>query len=219
MKRAPLPQSAAIAVLGSLVLAALAGSAFGQAPAPSQGARAPAGTAPSIQQPVRAPAAPGSAQAPAAQAEAAPQEAAPPPRRRVAGYLGADRLPDDLVFLPPPPAVGSPLGIADVAIFKTTRALENGPRWALATSDNSIDRKSLFGDFSCALGLDLATLEPPAITRLIARSSADLFGVIGKAKDRYQRPRPFVTEEGPVCIVPSEEFARSGSYPSGHSAT
>jgi acid phosphatase (class A) len=131
----------------------------------------------------------------------------------------ADRLPDEEVFLPPPPAVGSPLGVADVAIFAATRALENGPRWALATSDNKIDRKSLLGDFRCALGFDLAALEPPAITRLIARSSADLFGVIGKAKDHYQRPRPFVTEQGPVCIVPSEDFAKSGSYPSGHSAT
>ncbi|HET8699599.1 MAG TPA: phosphatase PAP2 family protein [Gammaproteobacteria bacterium] len=219
MTRARLSYSAAAA---ALLLTALAVPALAQAPTPAQGTRPAAGGAPPIQQPVRAPAAPGAAQAPAAQApaaEAASQESAPPPRRRVGGYLGADRVPDDLVFLPPPPAVGSPLGIADVAIFKATRALENGPRWALATSDNNIDRKSLLGDFSCALGLDLATLEPPAITRLIARSSADLFGVIGKAKDRYQRPRPFVTEEGPVCIVPSEAFAKSGSYPSGHSAT
>ncbi|HEX5049045.1 MAG TPA: phosphatase PAP2 family protein [Gammaproteobacteria bacterium] len=157
---------------------------------------------------------------PAAQAPAEPSAPAAqaPPARRYNGYLGADRLPDDAQFLPPPPAPGSPRGIADVAIFHALRALEGSPRWALATSDDRIDRKSLLSNFGCALGIDLGARDTPAITRVLQRANGDLFPVVGKAKDRYQRPRPFVTEQGPVCIVPSEDFAKSGSYPSGHAA-
>jgi acid phosphatase (class A) len=204
----------------------LASTAFAQGPAPPPSRGSASGAPPVIQQPVRAPAAPGAgqpqvAQPPAAQAsgEAQPlaDQAAPPPRR-FSGYLGPDRLPDDAVFLPPPPTPDSPLGVADLAIFHATRALEGSPRWALATSDDRIDRRSLLADYGCSLGIDLAARETPAITRVLQRSNADLFAIVGKAKDRYQRPRPFVTEQGAVCIVPGEDFAKSGSYPSGHAA-
>ncbi len=141
------------------------------------------------------------------------------PRPRASGYLGAGRAPDHMAFLPPPPAAGSALGDADVEIFAATRGLESGPRWQLATADDGINQKSMLGNFSCSLGVDLATAELPALSRLLLRSGADLFPVIGAAKDQYQRPRPFVTEQGPICITPSEDFAKSGSYPSGHAAS
>lgn len=141
------------------------------------------------------------------------------PGRRLGGYLGTDNLPDHTVFLPPPPADASVLGKADVAIFEETRKLENGPRWQLATNDDHIDRQSMLANFSCSVGFDLRAVETPALARLLGRSGADLFPVVGAAKDAYQRPRPFVTEEGPVCITPSEGFAESGSYPSGHAAS
>jgi len=51
------------------------------------------------------------------------------------------------------------------------------------------------------------------------RSSADLFPLIGAAKDAYKRPRPFLEREGPICVMPSDELTMSPSYPSGHSAT
>ena len=152
------------------------------------------------------------------------QSAAPPsgssalPRARAPGYLGADALPDHLVFLPPPPAVGSPAGVADVAIFRATRALESGPRWQLAANDDRIGSRKMLGDFGCAMGVDLAAVETPALARTLARANADLLPMVGSAKDHYRRPRPFVTEQGPICVDVSPEFAASGSYPSGHSA-
>ncbi len=158
----------------------------------------------------------------AAAPETAPAAVAPPgapPRARLGGYLGPDHLPDHTAFLPPPPAVDSVLGKADLALFEETRKLENGPRWQLATNDDHIDRRSMLANFSCAVGVDLAAAETPALSRVLIRSGADLFPVIGAAKDTYQRPRPFVTEQGPVCITPSEDFAQSGSYPSGHAAS
>jgi len=142
-----------------------------------------------------------------------------PPRPRAEGYLGADHVPDHRVFLPPPPAVDSPAGIADVAIFHATRALEGSPRWQLAASDDRLGSRKILSDFNCAAGFDLAAAEAPALTRLLARAGADLFGMVGASKDHYQRPRPLVTEEGPICVNVSPEFAASGSYPSGHSAS
>jgi acid phosphatase (class A) len=138
--------------------------------------------------------------------------------QRPRGYLGSDGVPNHAVFLPPPPDAASPLGTADIAVFRATRALENSPRWELAAHDNEVGQKALLGDYACALGLDLAASDTPAISRVTARANADLFPVIGAAKDLYARPRPFLEEPGPVCIMYSEAFAESGSYPSGHAA-
>ena len=154
---------------------------------------------------------------PAAWGQSAPRPSGMP-RPRAEGYLGADAVPDHRVFLPPPPAVDSPAGIADVAIFEATRALEGGPRWQLAASDDRIGSRKMLADFGCAMGIDFATVDAPALARTLARSNADLIAMVGDAKDHYGRPRPFVTESGPICIDPSPTFAASGSYPSGHSA-
>jgi acid phosphatase (class A) len=140
------------------------------------------------------------------------------PRARAAGYLGADAVPDHHVFLPPPPAVVSPAGMADLAIFRATRSLEGGPRWQLAASDDRIGARKMLGDFGCAMGVDLTNVETPVLARTMARANADLLPMVGGAKDHYQRPRPFVAEPGPICVDVSPQFAASGSYPSGHSA-
>jgi acid phosphatase (class A) len=171
--------------------------------------------------------APAAAQQPArsaAPATPAGGDAAPPPaevsrRPALGGYLGPRRLPDHRMFLPPPPAVGSTLAAADVAIFEQTRKLENGARWQLAASDNQINHKALLADFGCAVGLDLSAVDAPALSRVLIRSRADLFPLVGAAKDAYKRPRPYVDQQAPLCIVPTDELTASGSYPSGHAAT
>ena len=161
--------------------------------------------------------------APAAGTPASAGAAAPAPaevsrRPALGGYLGTDHPPDQRVFLPPPPAPGSPVGVADVAIFEQTRKLENSPRWQLAASDDRINHKAVLADFGCAVGLDLSVIDVPALSRVLIRSMADLFPLVNAAKDAYKRPRPYAEHEGPVCIVPSEELTASGSYPSGHAA-
>jgi len=140
-------------------------------------------------------------------------------RPTLGGYLGEQRLPDYRLFLPPPPAAGSPLAVADAAIFDETRKLESGPRWQLAMNDDRINMKALLADFGCSAGVDLSSVDAPALTRVLVRSSADLFPLVGAAKDAYKRPRPFAEREGPICVMPSEELVASPSYPSGHSAT
>ena len=110
------------------------------------------------------------------------------------------------------------VGTADMALYRSTRALEGGARWQRAAHDADIAQRDLLRDFECSLGVDLGAVQAPAVTRLLTRASADLFPLIGASKDYYQRPRPFLVEKLPLCIVPSEELARGGSYPSGHSA-
>jgi acid phosphatase (class A) len=136
----------------------------------------------------------------------------------VAGYLQPEQRPDHRVFLPPPPAPDSVLGNADMGLYRSTRSLEGSARWQLAARDADIAQRDLFRDFRCALGVDLGAVQAPAVTKLITRASADLFPLVGASKDYYKRPRPYVVENAPLCIVPSEELTRGGSYPSGHSA-
>jgi acid phosphatase (class A) len=190
----------ATAAASTLIAAALAASAGAQQPAthPQPSHAAPAKPPP-----------PATGGAPAT-AEASRR----PP---LGGYLG-DRVPDYRVFLPPPPMPGSPLAVADAAIFNDTRKLENGPRWQLAANDNREGMKDLLADFGCSIGVDLSSVDAPAVTRVLTRSSADLVPLISGAKDAYKRPRPFVEHEGPICVMPSEELAASPSYPSGHTA-
>ena len=136
----------------------------------------------------------------------------------VSGYLRPEQRPDHLVYLPPPPAPESVLGTADMALYRSTRALEGGARWQLAAHDADLAQRDLLRDFTCSLGVDLGAVRAPAVTRLLTRASADLFPLIGASKDYYKRPRPYVVEQLPLCVVPSEELTRGGSYPSGHSA-
>src|SRR5690606_3262154 len=143
-----------------------------------------------------------------------PARAAPPPTR-LAGYLGRDGVPDHRLFMPPPPPDDAPLGIADFAVFRATRVLEGSPRWELAAKDAEAG-PALLADFGCALGIDLSQASTPRLWRLLGRAVADVSPIIGGAKEHYQRKRPFLVESGPTCVVPSEEFAASGSYPSGH---
>ena len=153
-----------------------------------------------------------------AQAPAVAGSPGPVARARPAGYLGAEHVPDHNVFLPAPPAVDSPAGVADVTIFHATRVLEGAPRWQIATSDDGLRSRKVLGDFGCAAGVDFAAIESPALERVLTRAGTDLGVMISASKEHYQRPRPFVTEQGPICVNVSPEFAASGSYPSGHSA-
>ncbi|MEO8466200.1 MAG: phosphatase PAP2 family protein [Gammaproteobacteria bacterium] len=137
----------------------------------------------------------------------------------VSGYLQPEQRPDHTLFLPAPPAPESILGTADMAVYRSTRALEGGARWQLAAHDADIAQRDILRDFKCSLGVDLGAVPASATTRFLTRASADLFPLIGASKDYYKRPRPFLIEKLPLCIVPSEELARGGSYPSGHSAT
>jgi acid phosphatase (class A) len=139
------------------------------------------------------------------------------------GYLGADTAPRALLFLPPPPAPGSPEATADRAVFDATRALKDTPRWALAQADDDLGVPGLVHAMSCALGATPGDTATPALIRLISKARIDALAATGPVKDTYDRPRPYIGNDAPICNAMRGagrgDAAHGGgpSYPSGHS--
>jgi acid phosphatase (class A) len=135
------------------------------------------------------------------------------------GYLDRAALPDSLALVPPPPAPDSPAFAADQAAYRATRALLAGPRGQLAARDARLDFPAATEAFACAAQLDIGPQATPHLTTLMRRTLVDAGLATYRAKDKYQRTRPFVLNQHASC-TPAEEakLAKDGSYPSGHSA-
>ncbi|NHF66248.1 acid phosphatase [Xanthomonas hortorum] len=135
------------------------------------------------------------------------------------GYLEKEQLPDSLRLVPPPPQDGSAALANDEAIAKAMLALRGTPRWNLATQDAALAFPAAAGHFSCALGIQIDQAHTPHLLRLLERSMRDASSSTSAAKARYQRPRPFMRNDQPMC-TPADDAAlrKNGSYPSGHTA-
>ena len=141
---------------------------------------------------------------------APPAKAVPPPARP---YLG-DAMPDTYKILPPAPVEGTVRYEADRKMFLGTRNLKDSPRWALALNDDST--ALLIKDFSCALGVELTKDNAPKFMSMIPRIGRDATHATNLPKDIYKRRRPFLIDQGPICIDPNGGIATSFDYPSGH---
>ncbi|KLD71097.1 acid phosphatase [Xanthomonas pisi] len=135
------------------------------------------------------------------------------------GYLEKQQLPDSLQLVPPPPQDGSAALANDEAIAKAMLGLRGTPRWDLATRDAVLSFPDAASHFSCALGVQIDQASTPHLLRLLERSMRDASSSTSAAKARYQRPRPFMRNEQPMC-TPADDAAlrKNGSYPSGHTA-
>lgn len=141
----------------------------------------------------------------------------PPPTQEV-GYLDATAL-DGRAVLPPPPAVGSPHGLADRAMFDETRSLEGSDRWKTAIVDNDLWGGGALKRFSCALGVELNDRQTPTAWKMLHKIELDVRTVGGPAKSYFRRERPLIGNDKPIC-VPREDWMKTNfSYPSGHSMT
>ena len=73
--------------------------------------------------------------------------------------------------------------------------------------------------FSCALGIPITEKDTPHLYLLLRRTLADAGFSTYYAKSHYQRQRPFVVNDEPICTPEEKEFlVTNGSYPSGHTA-
>ncbi|CAN7541682.1 phosphatase PAP2 family protein [Phenylobacterium sp. LjRoot219] len=153
-------------------------------------------------------------------ASAAPERAAPPPVTGLAaGYLKAEQRPDSVLLVPAAPLPASTAQARDEAMSKRALALKDGPRWDIATRDADLRLPKGAEAFSCALGVQLSSVEAPRLMRLLARSTGDLGRASDGAKTKYMRPRPFMVNGAPICTPDHAPHLRhNGSYPSGHSA-
>jgi len=132
------------------------------------------------------------------------------------GYLTAG-APDLLVIVPPAPASGDARDLADRAIFRATRSLQDTPRWTLAQHDAEYSVAGLFSAFACASGSGLDIRNAPRLAALLARVTVDSNAASRGLKDRYRRKRPFLVDDGPICVARDQALVNSFDYPSGHS--
>jgi len=137
----------------------------------------------------------------------------------LAGYLDPETLPDSLALIPPPPADGSAALAFDEEVSRRSLALRGTPRWDLAAADAELMFPEAAGTFSCALGIPITESDTPHIYMLLRRTLADAGLSTYSAKNHYQRQRPFMVNNAPICTPDEEELLRKdGSYPSGHTA-
>jgi acid phosphatase (class A) len=129
------------------------------------------------------------------------------------GYLPPGAL-DTSKVLSPAPKEGEPRYENDRKIFLATRSYKDTPRWALAQND--VDERKIVADFGCALGFTPDPQKLPKLTGLLMKLRFDVIDAVNKPKDLYQRKRPYLIDEGPICVDKTEGLAKSPDYPSGH---
>ena len=135
------------------------------------------------------------------------------------GYLAAEDLPDSLALLPAPPAVNSAAQAADTQMFESSKTLRHGARGQMAFDDNNLKFPAAASVFSCAMNLPISQEATPHLNMLLRRTLIDAGLSTYKAKNHYQRMRPFATFKESTC-APKEDvtLAKDGAYPSGHAA-
>jgi acid phosphatase (class A) len=139
------------------------------------------------------------------------REEAPPSAPK--GYLAVGAL-DTSKVLAPAPKPGEPRYEADRKTFLASRALKDTPRWALGQAD--VDEKKILADFGCALGFVPTPETTPKLVAVLMKLRYDVRDAVNKPKDLYKRQRPYLIDEGPICVDKTPELAASPDYPSGH---
>ena len=137
----------------------------------------------------------------------------------LAGYLDQALLPNSLAILPPPPAEGSAGLALDNEVSRRGIRLRDTLRGVLSVEDANLMFPRAADTFSCALGVPISEKDTPHLYLLLRRTLSDAGFSTYHAKSRYQRQRPFVVNDEPICTPANKEFLISnGSYPSGHTA-
>ena len=137
----------------------------------------------------------------------------------LAGYLDQALLPNSLAILPPPPATDSAGFELDAEVSRRGVRLRDTLRGVLSVEDANLMFPRAADTFSCALGVPISEKDTPHLYLLLRRTLSDAGFSTYYAKSRYQRQRPFVVNDEPICTPANKEFLISnGSYPSGHTA-
>ena len=122
-----------------------------------------------------------------------------------------------LRIVPPAPTVGDARDSADRAIFRATRSLAGSLRWNIAKNDDDLSVAYILKALSCASGLDLSQAKTPRLFALLTHVSDDSGAASVPLKEKYQRKRPFLMQEGATCVARTAALENSPDYPSSHS--
>ena len=137
---------------------------------------------------------------------------------KLTGYFASSVL-DGARILGPPPTLESAHGKADRALFDETRALQGSARWKTAIQDNDLWGGGALKRFSCALGVDVSETQTPALWKILHKVELDVRTLGTPAKDFYDRKRPLIGNDQPICVLREDWMKTNASYPSGHAMT
>jgi acid phosphatase (class A) len=153
-----------------------------------------------------------------ASADTAAPGLAPPPgplAAKATGYLAASAL-DGKAILPGPPTAGSAYDKADRGYYDESRSLAGSPRWQAAIRDNEIWAGGALRAYSCAIGAEISEQATPVTWKLMHRVELDVRTVGTPPKNFYNRTRPAIDNDKPICIAREPWMRTNASYPSGH---
>lgn len=137
----------------------------------------------------------------------------------LAGYLAPQSLPNSLALVPPAPSADSSALMLDKEISRRSFLLRDTARWTLAVSDADLSFPYAASTFSCALDAQVSEAATPRLYKLLRRTLTDLGGATHAAKTHYNRARPFIWNQEPICTPKDRDWlAKDGSYPSGHTS-
>ena len=133
-------------------------------------------------------------------------------------YMSEDELPDASVFLPSPAKPGDPLFEGDLAYYAWGKSVRGTERGTLAHDDASSSLSYVAKRLEPAIGFLISSETTPNLYRLLSKSYTTTNNANKKAKDFYNRKRPYVEFNEPTGVPEGERGSRnSASYPSGHS--
>lgn len=135
------------------------------------------------------------------------------------GYLDPKAIPNSITLIPLPPAPDSAAFAHDEEVARSTFALRDTPRFAMAVADYDLKISHLVDTFSCALNAQITEADAPYLYNVLRRSFSDLAQSTSAAKHHYNRLRPFQVNNEPMGVPEARSFLeKNASYPSGHTA-
>jgi acid phosphatase (class A) len=135
------------------------------------------------------------------------------------GYLSKEKIPNSRILVPPPPEEGSAAFMLDQEVAANYVALEDEDRKEQATKDAVLAFPEAVDAFNIVLDVEISEETTPHLYMILRRTLADAGLSTYGAKNHYQRARPFMVNNAPICTPGDEDGLRKdGSYPSGHTA-
>jgi acid phosphatase (class A) len=133
------------------------------------------------------------------------------------GYLFGHEV-DYRSVVGPPPAQDSAWDHADEQLVEALQSVDDARQQSA-----KLDEEELYPRFAEAFGRTIDTKHSPVLVAMLDRAVSDANWTAGKAKDRYQRPRPYQrlqlqhTCDKTTAPKPEDHAVEGTSYPSGHS--
>ncbi|MDB4304057.1 phosphatase PAP2 family protein [Desulfosarcina sp.] len=135
------------------------------------------------------------------------------------GYLSKEEIPNSLMLVPPPPKEGSAAFQLDQEMAAMYVASDDEARKEQATQDAVLSFPEATEAFNIVLNVQISEENTPLLYMILRRTLADAGLATYAAKNHYQRARPFMLNNTPICTPDEEAILRKdGSYPSGHTA-